>query len=191
MHDVPRPRRCLAGRVTSWLPSAGRERPEAAERLVPRNRSFVGAIVRRWGAMALPTRAHANLDSRADSQRVLFDRIQGRSRVAATLQARHRALGGPHPQCDLTLRHARGGSSGNGICHQDSDIRRTVDAGLSPAPGAGEKARRPDALVGESRAILQLPRRLDQMARSRPGTHFGEAYPRPGFAFQRPRRRKR
>ena len=30
------------------------------------------------------------------------------------------------------------------------------DAGLSPATGTGEKPRRPDALVGESRALLQL-----------------------------------
>jgi hypothetical protein len=87
----------------------------------------------RWGAMALPARAHANLDSRADSQRVPFDRIQGRSRMAATLQARHRALGGPHPHGDLLRRHARGGSSGNEICHQDSEYAVPEQGALSLA----------------------------------------------------------
>jgi hypothetical protein len=60
--------------------------------------------------MALPARAHANFDSRADGQRVPFDRIQGRSRVAATLQARHRALGGPHPHCDSMASLRAGGA---------------------------------------------------------------------------------
>ena len=66
----------------------------------------------------LAARAHPDLDSRADGQRVCFDRIQGRSRVTAALEARHRAFRGPHPYSDLALRHAPGGASGDKVRHE-------------------------------------------------------------------------
>ena len=66
----------------------------------------------------LAARAHSDLDSRADRQCVFFDRIQGRSRATAALEARHRAFRGPHPHSDLVLRHARGGASGYQVRHE-------------------------------------------------------------------------
>ena len=75
----------------------------------------------------------AQRHSRADGQRVLCDRIQGRSRAVATLQARHRARGGSHPHRALMLRRASGGSRGNAICHQDPEYAVSEQGALSPA----------------------------------------------------------
>ena len=66
----------------------------------------------------LAARAHPDLDSRADGQRVFFDRMQGRLRVTAALEARHRAFRGPHPHSDLVLRHARGSAGGDKVHHE-------------------------------------------------------------------------
>ena len=80
------------------------------------------------------TRPGARQPRRARRQpAVIFDRMQGWSRVAATLQARHRALGGPPPHRGLLLCHARGGSSGNEICHQDAEYAVPDEGALSSA----------------------------------------------------------
>lgn len=69
-------------------------------------------------AQRLSRRTHPNLDPRTDGQRVLLDRVEGRSRDAAALQARHRALGRPHALGDFALRHAHGGPGGDQVGHQ-------------------------------------------------------------------------
>ena len=78
----------------------------------------IGSRQRPRAESVLAARAHPDLDSRVDGQRVFFDRIQGRSRVTAALEARHRAFRGPHPHSDLVLRHARGGASGDKVRHE-------------------------------------------------------------------------
>ena len=60
------------------------------------NGKFLETVIRRRlrlrrGGMVLSAGAHADLDSSADGQRALSDRIQGRARVVAPLQTRHRA----------------------------------------------------------------------------------------------------
>ncbi len=67
------------------------------------------------------------------------------ARVAATLQARHRAPGGPHPQCDFMPRHAGGGSSGHEICHQDSEYAVPEQGALFPAVVTRERRHREPA----------------------------------------------
>ena len=66
----------------------------------------------------LAASAYSDLDACSDGQRLFFDRIEGRSRVRTALEARDRALRGPHSPSDLVLRHARGRASSNKIRHQ-------------------------------------------------------------------------
>ena len=57
----------------------------------------------------------------------------------------------------------------------EPEYRRMDDLGLSTALGAGERARRTDACQVNRVHSFSLPKQLSQFARSRPGTHVGEA----------------
>jgi hypothetical protein len=85
----------------------------------------------------------------------------------------------------------RSGSLKCQLPHSNSDIGHMDDLGPSRTPGAGDEARRPDASLANRVHSFRSLRLLEQIARSRAGTHVDEACPCPGFALRRPRRRKR
>jgi hypothetical protein len=103
-----------------------------------------------------PAVKRAVLDRHQDSEYAVSEH-GARSLAVVTCVRPHRE---PAGQWCGRLRHGLlPRTSGSLRCEPplaNSEIGRMVDLGLSRAPGASEKTRRPDALLGESRALLQL-----------------------------------
>ena len=89
-------------------------------------------------ARILSAAPYADQNSCAYGQRVLLDGIQSRASVAATLQTRHGALGGPHSARDVALRHARRGAGGDEVCYEELERVVFEQRASSPPVSARE-----------------------------------------------------